>query len=161
MHSADIILMATFFHPILPTFRFSQQQKHPHQRVRSDPFLAQLRHPQVLTRQRAAVPRSAMTQQGWRDTAPGLLPPSDSPLAAGWKSRRGAGREGERRPRRPRPLEVRLNFGGGTWAAPAGRAGGTMPGAPGPAAAAPRSPPRRPRVLRQPRPPAPRLPPPR
>lgn len=32
MHSADIILMATFFHPILPTFRFSQQQTQPHQR---------------------------------------------------------------------------------------------------------------------------------
>lgn len=95
MHSADIILMATFFHPILPTFWFSQQQTHPHQRVRSDPFLSQLRHSHVLTRQRAAVPRSAMTQQGWRDTAPRLLPPSDSPLAAGWKSRRGAGREGK------------------------------------------------------------------
>lgn len=93
MHSADIILMATFFHPILPTFRFSQQQTHPHQRVRSDPFLAQLRHPQVLTRQRAAVPRSAMTQQGWRDTAPELLPQVTRPSPPGGS--RGEARGGK------------------------------------------------------------------
>lgn len=95
MHSADIILMATFSHPILPTFRFSrrqQQQTHPHRRVRSDPFLAQLRHPRVLPRRRAAVPRSAMTQQGWRDPPPGLLPPVPRPPPPAARS--GEGRAG-------------------------------------------------------------------
>lgn len=110
MHSADIILMATFFHPILPTFRFSQQQTYPHQRVRSDPFLAQLRHPQVLTRQRAAVPRSAMTQQGWRDTAPGLLPPKwlAPRRRLGVEARHGEGRGAAAPPAAAPRSEVKL-----------------------------------------------------
>lgn len=162
-HSADIILMATFFHPILPTFRFFQQQTYPH-RYPLPPDLTHLPLNSVTHRFSLGSEQPSPGPQ-WHSRAggtrrrPGSFPQVTRPSSPG--ENRGEGRGAAALPALA-PWSA-VNFRGGTeaaarGAAPAGRAEQCPePRAPRQRRRPRTSPPRRPRVLRQPPPPAPRL----